>query len=350
MEIRGVNITNANITAGGGGEDPTVWQSTHDTTGRTDDSKVVELNFGASTGDRTIDWGDGTVEVNNNALPSHEYAVDGEYVVRCYGGTTTRLGERDFSTNQGWTHTLKSVDRWGDLGFTSFELAFYDVQGNFGIPNNIPSSVTNMNQMFSGASAFNQDIGAWNTSSVDDMFSMFFGASAFNQDIGAWDISSVPDMGQMFYNASSFNGNISGWDTSNVTNMFAMFFGTAFNQDISGWNTSSVTNMEQMFANASSFNENIGGWNIGNVTNMSSMFFFADSMSCENYTDTLVGWANYVNDNNQPLNINLSNSTGQTFATSRSGGANFADAGAARNYLTTTAGWTISGDTVQSNC
>jgi hypothetical protein len=34
------------------------------------------------------------------------------------------------------------------------------------------------------------------------------------------------------------------------------------------------------------------------------------------------------------------------YDTSRSGGANFATAGDARTYLTTTAGWTISGDSV----
>ena len=46
----------------------------------------------------------------------------------------------------------------------------------------------------------------------------------------------------------------------------------------------------------------------------------------------------------------MATQTGRTFDTSRSGGANFANAGAARTYLTnvtpTGAGWTISSDTV----
>ena len=45
------------------------------------------------------------------------------------------------------------------------------------------SSVTNMSDMFNGASLFNQDIEAWDTSSVTDMSGMFSGAEVFNQDI-----------------------------------------------------------------------------------------------------------------------------------------------------------------------
>ena len=55
-----------------------------------------------------------------------------------------------------------------------------------------------MQEMFSGAWAFNQPIGNWNTSKVTNMVNMFISARGFNQPIGNWDVSSVTNMGSMF--------------------------------------------------------------------------------------------------------------------------------------------------------
>ena len=184
------------------------------------------------------------------------------------------------------------------------------------------SNVTSMYNMFSNATAFNQDISSWNvssvtnmgfmfsdssafnnggvaltwstgtgTSNVTNMNSMFQSASTFNQDISGWNVSSVTNMQYMFYNARAFNNGgvaltwAAGTGTSNVTNMQWMFRGPCvFNQDISSWNVSSVTNMNNMFCSNSAFNNgaigNVGGkpltWTAGtgtsNVTNMSDMF------------------------------------------------------------------------------
>jgi len=173
------------------------------------------------------------------------------------------------------------------------------------------SSVTDMNNMFNGAIAFSQAISSWNVSSVTNMQAMFSNNSGFNQDISSWDVSSVTAMGYMFNNADAFNQDISGWTvssvnnmanmfnnavafnnggvpltwtagtgTASVTNMSFMFNGAvAFNQDISSWNVSNVTNMSYMFHNAATFNQDISSWNVSNVTNMRWMFRNADAFN-----------------------------------------------------------------------
>jgi surface protein len=48
-----------------------------------------------------------------------------------------------------------------------------------------------MSYLFEGTSAFNQDIGDWNTSSATQMTSILKGANQFDQDISDWNISKV---------------------------------------------------------------------------------------------------------------------------------------------------------------
>ena len=98
------------------------------------------------------------------------------------------------------------------------------------------------------------------------MRSMFEGATAFNQNIGGWDTAAVTNMDSMFYGATAFNQNIGDWDTSAVTKMDSMFEGaTAFNQDLSQWDVSEVTEMANIFSSAelsaNNYDALITSWN-----------------------------------------------------------------------------------------
>jgi surface protein len=153
------------------------------------------------------------------------------------------------------------------------------------------SSVTNMRSTFEGAAAFNQDIGSWDVSNVTNTRAMFKDATSFNQNIGSWDVGNVTNMRFMFNNASVFNQGIGSWDVSKVVNMNSMFSGASvFNQDISGWDVSSVTGMSSVFYNATAFDQNLGTWDVSNVSNMGNMFSGA-ALSNDNYDGILTGWS-----------------------------------------------------------
>ena len=142
------------------------------------------------------------------------------------------------------------------------------------------SNVTDMSEMFYGATSFNQPIGDWDTSKVSNMSGMFAWATSFNRPIGDWDTSNVTDMSKMFAEAISFNQPIGNWDTSKVTSMGGMFRDAySFNQPIGNWNTSNVIDMEEMFSWATSFNQPICKWNTSNVEYMRKMFVMAKSFN-----------------------------------------------------------------------
>jgi surface protein len=163
--------------------------------------------------DATIDWRDDTVETVTTSGPHvHDYSTDGIYTVAVTGSVTAYN-----SYNNGGAiserEKLVSIDSWGQLGLASMDGAFYDCRNLVSVP---------------GTSDGIED--------VNDMDWMFYHASAFNGNIGGWDTSSVTNMNWMFYHASAFNGNISNWNTSSVIKMGVMFgYASAFNQDLSGW-------------------------------------------------------------------------------------------------------------------
>lgn len=289
-----------------------------------------------------VSWGDGTtstITYGNDPDKTHTYSTPGVYQVNISGEI------------KGWyfgggddAQKIIEIKKWGPLylqhdsyffgsyfhgasnleitaqdvlnttGVTSMRYAFKDASSITSIPNigewdmssvtdmlevfkgatyfndeiNTwdTSNVTNMRRMFMDAYFFNQDLNLWNTSKVQEMDTMFDNANSFNGDISTWDTSKVDDFRQMFNDAGDFNSDISGWNTSNVTNMRFMFNDAFdFNQDLTSWDTSKVTNMESMFSDATSFNGNVSNWNTSKVQTMNFMFYNAEAFNSD-----ISGW------------------------------------------------------------
>jgi len=210
-----------------------------------------------------------------------------------------------------------------------------------------------MEEMFRGATVFNQNIDPWNVSFVTTMEAMFQDATAYNQAMNSWNVASVTTMEDMFKEATDFNEDISTWNVRGVTTMEEMFSGaTAFNQNINDWRVSGVSNMDFMFSGASAYNQLMNLWNLGNVS-MRSTFFNATALNQnlgewdvsgvtdmrdmldntalirENYDNTLIAWSE------QTLNSGI---------TLGAQGLPYCDAQEERQSMIDTFGWTFSLD------
>ena len=121
------------------------------------------------------------------------------------------------------------------------------------------SRVVNTTTMFQFASAFNNGLASgiagdmlWNLSALTNANSMFSGASSFNQNLGALNLSKCANLNRMFSGANKFNNGGS--------------------SDINNWTLATTGNiiMSSMFSGAILFNQPIGSWNINNVTNFTN--------------------------------------------------------------------------------
>ena len=271
------------------------------------------------------------------------------------------------------------------------------------------SKVTDMSYMFLYAYAFNQDISDWDVSSVTTMQDMFNKATSFNQDISKWNVLQVTDMRSMFNSTTAFNQKLDfasysapTWATTgNIVDVSyglipsipayanqIIQFGSSASTTLNGYGFSIEVEFDAngdiaTYSNISgklyAINDTIttdapDGYDeffnpipgtsieftVTDVTNafkqggvlMTRMFaneWASTGISTANYTDTVVNFANIVYNYGGWIDNDFSQLDGTltpTFDNSRSGGANFVSAGAARTYLTTTASWTMGGDNV----
>ena len=288
----------------------------------------------------TINWGDSSSsQTYTTANPTYTYSALAVYTINVSGRFTHLTTDVTNGTYRSSLVSFTYLSQIRDL--TNFSNAFKDITRNptldFGL--NLTNNVTNMSFMFNNAYSFDSDISTLDTSSVTNMRSMFNNASYFNQLVDNFDTHLVTDMESMFFVASSFNQSLrrngNYWNTSNVQYGNGIFgAASAFNGDVTNWNTSNMKIMNNMFADTN-FNQDIGSWNISNLVNNFQYGLGAygmlnsSSLSNENYSNILIGWASQAPNINQGVTLTASYS----YYTYR--------AVAARNILTGTYNWSI---------
>lgn len=159
------------------------------------------------------------------------------------------------------------------------------------------SGVYNFNHVFNYATVFNGDISNWDTGKSQTFHNMFWNALAFNQNIDthsvtvsgvgtydAWNTkcsitgATAGKFKSMFYGAASFNQDLNNWDVTDGTSLNSMFYNAySFNGDISAWDVSGKTSFSSMFLRAWNFNQDIGGWNTSSASALNQMFYMAYS-------------------------------------------------------------------------
>jgi hypothetical protein len=277
-------------------------------------NNTITLHVNGTSPNILVDWGDGSSETfTTTGVKTKTYASPGIYVVQV-SGTMTRFGTTlDGSSPTSTANSSTQRNRrklvrclsFGNIGLTSLSAGFNNSVNLIQVPLNIPSSVTSLRTLFRGCTIFNQPIGMWDTSNVTGMTDMFTNASSFNQPINNWNTSKLTETYFMFSNATSFNQPLDKWNMGGVSDAIFMFSNaTSFNQPIEEWNTSNLYNWQSFFSSNPAFNQSLGSWPIYNFP-FEDLSFSNTSMNSDNYNKTLIGWANFIKDNNDPIGRSL---------------------------------------------
>jgi len=200
-----------------------------------------------------------------------------------------------------------------------------------------------MDYMFQNASAFDQNLNAWDVSLIpsyptdfdtntplftvdehpvwgtDGTYTLYPLSNTTNDptsatwrtnyapnyvwvdNVGLYTDGALTNAARLFQNNATFNDpDVGLWDMTTITTpspngLTGMFQGcTSFNQDLSAWDTSNIVSMADMFKDATAFNQDISSWDVSNVTSFIDMFRDA---SAYNNGGAALTWSTFASNN-----------------------------------------------------
>ncbi len=225
------------------------------------DSNFLQFSVTTSSGNFTVDWGNGTSNSyasGTSVAKQFLWASYGNLSARGYRQARVRITGNITGVNFNLRHAsvitpsassqIVEISAQGS-SITSFTMSASSVNithlslENFAFIGTC--SITSMARMFSNCNAL-QSVSLPNTAAVTNM-SVMFNACYSLQSVSLPNTSSVTNMNSMFNNCSSLQS-VSLTNTSAVTDMGGMFNACYSLQSVSLTNTSAATNMNSMFS------------------------------------------------------------------------------------------------------
>jgi len=189
----------------------TIWKSNN--IGETDDNQIIFPIY--SDGDFSSMW----EEVNNPENNGNAFGSDEIFITFQTPGIYRVTIKDDNQHIRGFSFSeyddnnkIISIEQWGNIQWEDLSNAFINCQNLTYNAIDTPdlSNVTDLSNMFKGATSFNGNIGNWNVSNVSNMEAMFDGATSFNQNLNNWNVANVNECQAFALN--------SGLDQNNIPN------------------------------------------------------------------------------------------------------------------------------------
>ncbi len=248
------------------------------------DSNFLQFSVTTSSGNFTVDWGNGTSNSyasGTSVAKQFLWASYGNLSARGYRQARVRITGNITGVNFNLRHAsvitpsassqIVEISAQGS-SITSFTMSASSVNithlslENFAFIGTC--SITSMARMFSNCNAL-QSVSLPNTAAVTNM-SVMFNACYSLQSVSLPNTSSVTNMNSMFNNCSSLQS-VSLTNTAAVTDMGGMFSSCSSLQSVSLPNTAAVTDMGGMFSSCYNL-QSVSLANTAAVYNMAQMF------------------------------------------------------------------------------